>query len=316
MSNPDLPAELLDHTVDLLQDDTDALKSCCLVSKSWISRARRHLFADVKLNSPVRLEAWKNAFPNPSTSPACYAKTLRIRFLVEVPVTDAQEGGWIPTFSRVEHLEVGTGSMTTPLVLFHGFSPKMKSLRVSTISLPFSRIFNLIFSFPFLEDLSIDALYGSGPEDDLQDQLATTRPSSLPPFTGSLNLFIFGGSYRIASQLLALPGGLRFRELRLNLTNESVSSSIALVEECSSTLESLEINCHVRGMSVPQPHSHRWLNSACSSGFNRSIKSHEAQKCSICVRIRTTMDHYVSKNYHAQPPKFSSAFNRRNYHPQ
>ena len=132
----------------------------------------------------------------------------------------------------------------------------MKSLRVSTISLPFSRIFNLIFSFPFLEDLSIDAHYGLGPEDDYQ--LATTRPSSSPPFTGSLNLFIWGGTDRFASELLALPGGLRFRELRLSLTSEGdVSSSIALVEECSSTLESLEITSHVNGMSAPQPHSHQ-----------------------------------------------------------
>jgi hypothetical protein len=35
MSNP-LPAELLDYVIDHLCDTQDALRNCCLVSKSWV----------------------------------------------------------------------------------------------------------------------------------------------------------------------------------------------------------------------------------------------------------------------------------------
>ena len=43
MPPPDLPGELLDHTVDHLYDARVTLKSCCLVSKSWVPRTRKHL---------------------------------------------------------------------------------------------------------------------------------------------------------------------------------------------------------------------------------------------------------------------------------
>ena len=48
MSNTDLSTELVDHIVDLLYDSRDALKSCCLVPKLSIPRARMHLFARIK----------------------------------------------------------------------------------------------------------------------------------------------------------------------------------------------------------------------------------------------------------------------------
>jgi len=78
MSN--LPCELLDHIVDLLYNSQTfgrippELRDCSLVSKSWVPRTRRHLFADIHFQTAKRLESWKKAFPDPSTSPACYAK--------------------------------------------------------------------------------------------------------------------------------------------------------------------------------------------------------------------------------------------------
>ena len=37
----------------------ETLKECCLVSKSWVSRTRKHLFADIKFRPAVALELWK-----------------------------------------------------------------------------------------------------------------------------------------------------------------------------------------------------------------------------------------------------------------
>lgn len=93
MSNPSLPGELLDHIVDFLHGQKDALKSCCLVSKSWVPRTWKHLFAFVFIDTSAKLQLWKNTFPDPSRSPAFYAKRLFIKRLRDVAVVGGEEGG-------------------------------------------------------------------------------------------------------------------------------------------------------------------------------------------------------------------------------
>jgi len=105
MSTAHLPPELLDHIIDLLHDSRAALRNCCLVSKSWIPRTRSHLFADIKFNTEGKLESWEEIFPDPSTSPARYAKTLTIGCFQVFTAADAETGGWISSFSYVERLE-------------------------------------------------------------------------------------------------------------------------------------------------------------------------------------------------------------------
>ena len=105
MSTPDLPPELLDQIVDHLQDTEEVLRNCCLVSKSWVPRTRRHLFAIIKFDTVEKLRAWKETFSDPSTSPAHYTKTLFINCL-QAAGADAEMGSWIRAFSRVTHLGV------------------------------------------------------------------------------------------------------------------------------------------------------------------------------------------------------------------
>ena len=125
MSNPDLPPELLDHVVGLLHNVTDELKNCCLVSKSWIPRTRKHLFADVAFSCP-------STFPNPFTSPVCYARSLLIKCPQVITTMDVEEDGWIPTFPRVVHLKVETWKVAVESVIWllplHGFTPVIRSL--------------------------------------------------------------------------------------------------------------------------------------------------------------------------------------------
>ena len=261
MSNPDLPAELLDHTVDLLRNERDALESCCLVSKSWIPRTRKYLFAVVKLQTPAMLQAWKSTFTNPSTSPACYTKSLSIRYHQRDTPQDAEEGGWIPTFSRVERLEVVINNPMASLIPFHGFSPAIKYLHIDCTCYPSSSIPDLIYSFPLLEDFSVIAFLGNRRQDNFNDKLAATQPSSSPAFTGTLGVFVWEGMHRIASALLSSPNGLHFRKLDLVLrSKQDVLATIALVDECSSTLESLKINYDIPGMPTPCPRSCQWLS--------------------------------------------------------
>jgi hypothetical protein len=256
MSNPRLPAETLDHIVDYLHDTKDALRNCSLVSKSWVPRTRKHLFADISLPTAKSLRSWKETFPDPSTSPARHAKTL----IISCTVIDAEVDGWITAFSRVVYLEVGTDSLAfdfnklaTPLLPFHGLSPVIKSLRVVLPALPTSQVFDLILSFPLLEDLAVSVYYKTSDDNsDGSNGLSTVIwPSSSPVFTGSLVLQ-WGGVEFFACRLLSLPGGIHFRTLTLECcSEEDILLATALVEECSHTLKSLDVDWNPYGTSIP-----------------------------------------------------------------
>ena len=270
MSIPYLPAELLDRIVDLLYDSEHALRNCCLASKSWIPRTRKHLFADVKLTSIERLNSWKEAFLDPSTSTAHYARTLFIGSHTVIADASAEGGGWLRGFSSVVHLEVNLprplppGSVVT-LAPFYGLSPTIKSLRITFTLLPAPQVLDLIYSFPLLEDLGLFSYYFNMWTDDDEGSSGPStivqRPIS-PKFTGSLELQVLEGIKHIARRLLSAPGGIHFRKLSVTWDHdEDILSTIALVDECSSTLESLDVCSQHLGMPIQhlQPHQQTYF---------------------------------------------------------
>lgn len=245
MSDLHMPAEMLDHIVDFLHESEDALRSCCLVSKSWILRTRKHLFANVEFRTAADLRSWKITFPDPCTSPAWHTKTLHVGCPQAVTTADAKKGGWIPAFFRVEHLEVdlhmACHEAEVSLIPFYGLSPALKSLRVTASYLPL-QIFDLIYSFPPLDDLSV-IIHDMSNYDSFLEEQAVVQPSSPPSFTGSLQLFVRTGLNPIASPLLSLPNGLNFRKLDfVGYSETDFSLATALAERCRDTLES--IHCH------------------------------------------------------------------------
>ena len=109
MLKPYLPRETLDHIIDLLRDEQETLKQCCLVSKSWVPRTRKHLFAYIQLRSASNLESWKKTFPDVANSPACHACELLIGCPWLVVAADVEEGGWIRAFSGVTSFGIHGG---------------------------------------------------------------------------------------------------------------------------------------------------------------------------------------------------------------
>ena len=135
MSDSHLFPEILDHIADLLHDNRQSLKQCCLISKSWLPRTRKHLFACVEFRSSAQFKSWRKMFPAPTNSPAYHARTLRIGRTLG----DVGGSGWILGFSRVERLEfelMGLDSPDIPFAVFQELSPSLKSLSITNHSTP------------------------------------------------------------------------------------------------------------------------------------------------------------------------------------
>ena len=249
MSNPSLPPEMLDHIVDFLYDDIEPLSECCLVSKSWVPRARKHLFAKVQFYSLDDIKAWRETFPDPSNSPAHYTRILVVNCFRRATEQDPTEGGCIPAFSRVVQLDLDDNLPSEiSLAPFSRFSPTLRTLNVASCILPRSQIFDLICSLPLLEDL---LLFGDDPvtDDDEQDGPHATVSSPVSPkLTGTLELFLFQGMARTLRRFLDLPHGVHFQTIKLSWYKEGDRRYMAeLVAACSNTLEDFVVTCELKG---------------------------------------------------------------------
>ena len=123
-------------------------------------------------------------------------------------------------------------------VSLHGLSSTLKSLYLSYENhIPFSEIFDLVYSFPVLEDLSL--VCPGSIEDDRWD-----IPFASPKFTGCLDLDIDGEIRPVVRRLLELPGGLHFSKISITYDDEGVELTMDLLSRCSDTLEYLGIYYH------------------------------------------------------------------------
>ena len=253
MSGPHLHHDVLDSIVDLLQDDRIVLRSCSLVSKSWLPRTRRHLFKEIRLSATSYLQSWKDTFPDSSASPARYTKLLSITCPQEIVATDTEEGGWLHAFSHITKLEIYDHTVVHSIVLqwdideslivslvpLYGFFPALRSLELSVATFPPSEISSIIYSFPLLENITL-ALHGY---DDVDEQPFAVQPPRSPPFTASLRLEARMGIHLIVSRLFSGPADPCFRELLLHVNKRREFAPAAkLIHSCSSNLESLQVD--------------------------------------------------------------------------
>ena len=101
---PLLQPEIFDLTIDHLYDEPITLKPCCLVSKSWVPRARRNLFARVEISSYQRhIQLWMKSFPDPSNSPGHHTCILQLDgdFVKDA---NAVAPTWVHHFCHIEGL--------------------------------------------------------------------------------------------------------------------------------------------------------------------------------------------------------------------
>ena len=233
-----LPPEILDLIVEHLHDEPTTLNACCLTSKSWVPRARRHIFALVEFKSATCLGLWMKAFPDPSNSPAHYARNLSLFNIGTARAATTGAHPWLHSFNRVVVLRVTTLETDDRQISFtrlHGLSPTLKSLHLLSASIPTTKALNFIYSFPLLEDLT---LYSVSPPSDTDGWNA---PPTSPKFTGLL--FLTGGNRYITRRLLDLPG-LHFPKIKVFCPTGDGDLVKELVLLCSNTLESLFIELY------------------------------------------------------------------------
>ena len=243
MTGRHIPPEILDYIVDFLQDDPETLKQCCLISKSWVPRTRKYLFAVVSFYNPDDIEAWEKAFPDPSNSPAHHTHTLFISYFKAVGTTESAKYGWIQGFSRVVRFEV-EGSIDGDLgICLAPFYNTLKSLRVSSHSIPHSQVVDLMYHLPLLEDVTL-----FGFESKLDKPQIIGPPSTSAALTGTLELRLMWGIPRTIRRLLGLPNGLHFRKLTLFSHGAEGCSVGKLVDACSDSLEYLDVGLGMGGV--------------------------------------------------------------------
>ena len=238
------PPEIFDLIANFLHDEPDALKACCIVSKSWVHRTQKHLFAHVEFALEFPFKLWQKTFPDPSNSPAHYARSLSIYPSEIFNLVDTGVGDWIPTFSGVLRLQLAIFDNDVSLAPLHGLSPILKSLRMDyESSSTSSEIFGLVCFFPLLEDLALVSLYGNYEAGELN------IPPTSPKLTGCLDLGVTKRFRPIVRRLLELPNGLHLSKIYLSCFDEDVESMTNLVSRCSDTLESLKIRYYHPGAS-------------------------------------------------------------------
>ena len=251
-----LPPEILDLIVDRLRDERITLKACCVVSKSWVPRARKHLFAYIEFIALQRpIESWMQAFPRPYSSLAHYARALSFRGQDTSMLANPDACRWIRAFRHVQNLymdTLGYNHYGISFVQLHGFSPTLKSLALTYTSVSLQEVFNLICSFPLLEDLELISYTSRQPDAD-----GWNPPPTSPKLTGTLK--IQGKLRFVARRLCDLPGGLHFSKIRVSHSNEEPTSATDLVLKCSDTLESFTISHYTSSAFVSTSVISRYL---------------------------------------------------------
>ncbi|KAF9778142.1 hypothetical protein BJ322DRAFT_1214811 [Thelephora terrestris] len=219
MSDRRLPLEILDYIVDLLHDEPQALKNCCLVAKSWVPRTRKHLYNKIEITYRTDLEAWWKVFPDPGSSPGHHTRSMLFHGFGFIATGGY---GMVRPFSNVVRLEMWDGKaylspyLTTPQFL------------------------QLICSFPLLEDMYV-GIHGVGNSKHKDEPLF--QPRVPLPLTGTLSLNLDKGIGDVTRELLGLPHGIHFRRFSCVWRFEQDYRWVmALVERCSDTLEYVEID--------------------------------------------------------------------------
>ena len=246
MGFPYLPQEIKDQVIDFLQDDDETLRSCALVSHSWLRQSQKNLFAEVRIGYHLLMKWCRNISPG-EDGLSSFTRKLEVshrsprEFEIVLP--------HLSSFKRVEALVISDYDCMdldnepylpiAPDKYYGHFGESLRSLHLLYPSESLGALLPLIYLFPHLESLTVEGLMAAGDEHPPPPNPKTSNPDA---FKGKLHLRLLAGNdMHILSKLAKYPlqydyvsiGGSS-RELGVHFNN--------LISACSCTLKTLDIS--------------------------------------------------------------------------
>lgn len=245
---PKVPQEIVDEILDLLAADSDlkSIRSCSLVSKSWVPSCRRHLFRTIVFN-PRNVNKWLKKFPVPEESPARHVRDLRFPLGGDYGAPE-EFFEYTPWFTNVEKMTLMHGEFL-PLWIppFVRLPQSVTSLAIVTDTIALVEIRNVMVQLPNLNDLSLSGSLDQADKDIVSGMGAVLRGR----FGGRLRLLREIAGADVTNMLLEAPAGLSFTEVEIRATHECLLSTVKLAEACGRNLVKLSYAVSVHGKFHP-----------------------------------------------------------------
>ena len=244
---PRTPQDVVDEILDHLATDSDfgSLKTCALVSKTWVPSCRRHIFHTVQF-TPRDVDRWFKTFPAPEESPARYVRDLRVCMgtFPYIPEKFFEHIWWFADVERISLLGYEGTPMGYTERLLPQWAPSLwrlpKSvthLTINTGVLTLLHVRGIMAQLPNLDDLSLILVGPPAPVD--RRELLGTGTVLEGRFGGKLSLH---GGYvdtDAVDMFLEIPSGLHFTGIRISCSREALPSAVRIAEASSSTLVKL-----------------------------------------------------------------------------
>jgi len=244
-----VPQEIIDEILEILghlatdSETVIPLRSCSLVSKSWVPTCQRHLFHTVTFTSK-NIDKWLEAFPVPEESPARHVRDLSVQTggCDCVPEEHFQRTLWFGNVRNVTLLGNWYGRRVYP---FWRLPQSVTSLAIKTDVFTLVDIQDLLARLPNLDDLSLSCYLAANRAPPAIEAVPRGR------FSGRLQLFEGPAHEDLTNMLLEVPTGLRFTEVVISCRRRCPPLTVRLVEACAKTLVKLSLAIFAHG----KPHS-------------------------------------------------------------
>jgi len=256
---PRIPNEILDEILKHFIADSGSyddslqrsLRSCSLVSKSWVPPCRRYLFHTI-IFTPRKVARWLKTFPVPEKSPAHYVKDLCLSFGGHYGARN-EFFKHIPWFTNAEKMAVTMGVTLASFgtSLFTRLPQSLTLLSIKGTAWDEIDLVQMRDTMVHLPNLNHLILSGA--------VVARSEFRKLLPGLGAVLRGRLGGELRFRDSnrhfmvmLLEVPTGLHSTKIHIHADCVRHLRTVGLVEACCKTLVQFSYLCIMRlGQSHP-----------------------------------------------------------------